>query len=282
MTGKAVELGALTVRRLLPVRGRRLIGSYCFLDRFGPLEFAGTKPMDVAPHPHIGLQTVTWLLDGEIVHKDSLDSECLVRPGQLSLMTAGRGIAHTEETPKENSGWLNGVQLWVALPDAARGMMPRYQCTREQARREVRGSVVTSILGTGSEGVQFHPGAVEDVAVQRGERTELGLEAGWEYGVLLMQGDTNVEGAELVRDTLYYVAPGRGEIAMASREGARVLLFGGPPFGEPVLMWWNFVARTAEEIDAARTAWERGEVFGEVKRYEGERLVAPALVLRPR
>ena len=116
----------MKIRRTLPARSRRLIGPWWFFDRFGPLTFAEGKPMDVAPHPHMGLQTVSWLLDGEVIHNDSLGCEGLARPGELNLMTAGRGIAHSEETPPKNTGRLNGVQLWVALPDAHRNGAPAF------------------------------------------------------------------------------------------------------------------------------------------------------------
>lgn len=119
---RELNLGHLAVSRALPVKNRRLVGPWCFLDRFGPLTFAEGKPMDVAPHPHIGLQTVSWLLDGEVLHDDSLGSESVLRPGAVNVMTSGSGITHAEQTPLQNSGRLNGVQLWVALPDAHRHM----------------------------------------------------------------------------------------------------------------------------------------------------------------
>ena len=118
--GRDIALGALTVTRVLPVKGRRLVGPWCFLDRFGPLTFADPSPMDVGAHPHMGLQTVTWLLDGEVVHYDSLGYESLLRPGGVNVMTSGAAIAHAERTPARNSGRLSGVQLWVALPDRDR------------------------------------------------------------------------------------------------------------------------------------------------------------------
>jgi len=117
---RETTLGTLKILRALPIREKRLVGAWCFLDRFGPLSFSDAKPMDVAPHPHIGLQTMSWLLQGEIVHKDSLGSEALLGPGGVNVMTSGGGIAHSEETPSKNSGFLNGVQLWVALPDSDR------------------------------------------------------------------------------------------------------------------------------------------------------------------
>lgn len=282
---RVVALGDLSVRRLLPVRERRLIGPFCFLDRFGPLEFTNAKPMDVAPHPHIGLQTVTWLFSGEIVHRDSLDSECLVQPGRLSLMTAGRGIAHTEETPASHTGHLDGVQLWVALPDASRAIDPLYQCTPEQPRRELPGGVITSLLGNllgaASAGRQFSPGIAAELAIHARAELTLPLDPVYEYGLLLVGGDAAAHGEELVRDTLYYLGSATGELAISSRTGARLILLGGPPFGETILMWWNFVARTSEEIAQAREAWERHEFFGDVTRYAGPRLPAPPFHARP-
>src|SRR5215468_5346223 len=126
LPARHTELGGLKILRALPRSQRRMVGAWCFLDRYGPLSFTGQKPMDVAPHPHIGLQTVSWLLEGEMIHHDSLGNEALMRAGQLNLMTAGRGIAHSEETPPANSGALSGVQLWVALPDDDRDVSPAF------------------------------------------------------------------------------------------------------------------------------------------------------------
>src|SRR5215510_13522902 len=120
LPARQTEVGSLRILRALPRRQRRMVGPWCFLDRYGPIGFSSEKPMDVAPHPHIGLQTVSWLVAGEIVHHDSLGCEALMRAGELNLMTAGSGIAHSEETPRQNSGQLDGVQLWVALPDEQR------------------------------------------------------------------------------------------------------------------------------------------------------------------
>lgn len=129
--GKTVMLGSIPVVRALPVRERRMVGPWCFLDRFGPMTFAEGKPMDVAPHPHIGLQTVTWLLDGEIQHDDSLGCAAVTRPGGVSVMTAGGGVAHTEQTPPANTHVLDGVQLWVALPDSDRNGPASFSATPE-------------------------------------------------------------------------------------------------------------------------------------------------------
>lgn len=269
-----VRLGELTVRRLLPVRGRRMIGPWCFLDRFGPLTFADQKPMDVAPHPHIGLQTLTWLFSGEVLHNDSLGNECMIRPEQISLMTSGRGIAHTEETPSANSGLLDGVQFWIALPEAHRRTEPSYLCTSNLHRSEFPGAISTAFAPptatySAMSGAEYrvHPRSSVDVPLERAH----------EHGLVLIQGDCRVEGEALVPNTLYYLAPGPASVSLASRDGARLLILGGAPFPEKILMWWNFVARDESEIHAARQAWEREELFGPVPSYRGARLAAPPL-----
>src|SRR5687768_8205412 len=147
LPARETELGSLRIFRALPRSQRRTVGAWCFLDRYGPLTFAAGTPMDVAPHPHIGLQTVSWLLDGEIVHHDSLGSEALMQPGQLNVMTAGHGIAHSEETPKANSGRLGGVQLWVALPDGHRNMVPVFDHYASLPLLDFPSGPVTLIMG---------------------------------------------------------------------------------------------------------------------------------------
>ncbi|HEV2665405.1 MAG TPA: pirin family protein, partial [Blastocatellia bacterium] len=146
--GRDTNLGALKILRALPIKGKRLVGPWCFLDRYGPYMFTEGKPMDVAPHPHIGLQTVTWLLEGEIVHHDSLGCEGLIRPGGVNVMTAGNGIAHAEETPSINGGVLNGAQLWVALPEAQRKISPSFQHIEKVPVVEMRGGFAQVFAGT--------------------------------------------------------------------------------------------------------------------------------------
>ena len=219
------SLGALKVLRVLPIRQKRLVGAWCFLDRFGPLSFSEAKAMDVAPHPHIGLQTVSWLLQGEVVHKDSLGNEALLRPRGVNVMTSGGGIAHAEETPPKNSGILNGVQLWIALPDADR----------------------------------HGPASFQHIAE------------------VLLTGDADIDGRSIDATGLWYLGTTRSVVEFKSRNGCRVLLIGGPPFPEKILMWWNFVARTPEEIAQARSDWQSHQRFGEVKAYRGARLAAPPL-----
>jgi hypothetical protein len=269
-----VQLGDLTVRRLLPIRERRKIGPWCFFDRFGPLQFTGQKPMDVAPHPHIGLQTLTWLFSGEIFHRDSIGSECMITPGQLSLMTAGRGIAHTEETPPRNSGRLEGAQFWIALPEVVRQIAPSYLCTKEPEQRDVRGATITDLI----PGQALHsPAAGCEVRLRPGAALELPLDPAYEYGLLLAQGDLNFEHTPLVADRLYYFGVGNDSLELRTQHGATALLLGGAPFPERILMWWNFVARNGAEIESARQGWEQGDIFGTVAGYRGARLAAPAI-----
>ena len=279
LPAKDVRLGDLKIRRVLPVRQRRVIGPWCFFDRFGPLTFAEGKPMDVAPHPHMGLQTVSWLLEGEIVHHDGLGSEGLLRPGELNVMTAGRGIAHAEETPPRHSGLLNGVQLWVALPGPERDTDPSFQHVTSLPSLEWRGGRVTLIMGElqglASAAHAFSPMVGADVTVHAGERLQLPLNPGFEHAVLVLAGDGSLEGTDLEPDTLYYIGMDRDEVGLDSRAGARILLIGGVPFGEPLVMWWNFVARTPDEIELARRDWIEHRRFADVKAYRGPRLDAP-------
>lgn len=274
-----VHLGALPVSRALPVRGKRLVGPWCFLDRFGPLTFADGKPMDVAPHPHIGLQTVTWLLDGEVMHDDSLGCESVARPGAVNVMTSGRGIAHAEQTPSEHSHRLNGVQLWVALPDAVRNGAPAFESIPRVPAVEARGGEIQvfagSLGGVASPAVFHSPIVGADLRVHAGEELEVGLDPAYEHAVLVLDGECSLDGTPLAPRKLHYLGVQR---ASACFRGGRVLLVGGLPFPEKILMWWNFVARSAEEIAEARADWEELRRFPEVTAYRGPRLAAPPLV----
>jgi hypothetical protein len=286
LPGRVTDLGGLPIRRLLPRSQRRLVGPWCFLDSYGPLTFTSGKPMDVAPHPHIGLQTVSWLLDGEVVHHDSLGGNGTAVPGVLNLMTAGRGIAHAEETPRRNGGRLRGLQLWVALPAASRETAPAFAQHRELPVVSRDGGRATILLGEmdgeGSPARHFSPIVGVDVAGEPDRQIVLPLEGEFEHALVLLEGGCRLLGQALAVDTLYYLGRGRRELAIeGAAEGYRALLLGGAPLGETVLMWWNFVARTTEEIVAAREDWEAGRRFGTVDAYAGPRLDAPPFKARP-
>lgn len=280
-TNREMFLGSLPIRRALPTRGRRVVGPWCFLDRFGPLAFAGGKPMDVPKHPHIGLQTVSWLLDGEVLHDDSLGSSAIVRPGGVNVMTSGRGIAHTEQTPASNTGRLDGVQLWIALPQAQRHQPPSFASIDEVPAFEAPGGIGRVFAGTMLEATSPAPHYSSligcDIGVHAGSQLDVPLDAAFEHAILLLSGDAAVNGQHLADATLYYLAPGPSEAGLGSHGGCRLLLIGGSPFEERILMWWNFVARTPEEIAEARADWEAHRRFGDVAAYDGPRLDAPEL-----
>lgn len=275
------SLGTLTIQRALPTRQKRLVGAWCFLDRFGPLSFSESKPMDVAPHPHIGLQTVSWLLQGEIVHNDSLGSEALLKPGAVNVMTSGGGIAHSEETPAKNSGLLNGVQLWIALPDADRHGPAFFQHIDEVPLIEQTGGIISvfagALLSSSSPAKHYSPILGVDITLHADSTVELPLDHSFEHAAMLLTGDAQVEGQAIDATSLWYLGTGRPSVEFKSSNGGRVLLLGGPPFPEKILMWWNFVARTPEEIAEARSDWQTHQRFGEVKAYRGSRLNAPPL-----
>lgn len=279
--GKTVMLGDIPVVRALPVRERRMVGPWCFLDRFGPMTFAEGKPMDVAPHPHIGLQTVTWLLDGEVQHDDSLGCAAVTRPGGVSVMTAGGGVAHTEQTPPANTHVLDGVQLWVALPDSDRNRPASFSATPEVPVIESPTGLIRVFSGTiggvTSPAPHHSPILGTDLEIHPGGALEVPLEPSWEHSVQVLRGTVFLEGEALGSEQLHYLGPGRSSVILSSTAGARVLLIGGPPFPETILMWWNFVARTADEIAAAREDWQHHRRFGGVKAYSGARLDAPPL-----
>jgi redox-sensitive bicupin YhaK (pirin superfamily) len=287
LEGREVHLGDLTVTRVLPLRQRRMVGPWCFVDRFGPLTFADQKPMDVAPHPHIGLQTVTWLLDGEILHDDSLGCEATTRPGGVSVMTAGSGIAHSEQTPRVNSHRLDGVQLWVALPNETRNSVPSFSAIEEVPLITAPGGQARvfagSAMGATSEAPHHSPILGLDIELWPNGSFEVPLIPGWEHAALVLRGEVAIDKAELAPQQLHYLGTQRQSAELTSRAGGRLLILGGPPFPEKILMWWNFVARTPDELIAAREDWIAHRRFPEVKAYWGPRLEAPSMAgFRPR
>lgn len=280
--GREVALGeSSVVRRLLPNLGRRLVGAWCFVDHYGPDDIAAEPGMQVPPHPHIGLQTVSWLLDGDVHHRDSRGSDQLIRPGELGLMTAGAAITHAEQSPVPHPALLHGVQLWVALPDTARYIAPSWEHHPHLPVLHDRGTTATVILGelggAASPGHVHSPLVGVDVALSPGADGLLPLESEFEYAVLVMSGSATVDGAALTPGTMIYLGCSRRDLALASMTGARVLLLGGVPFEEQIVMWWNFVARSNDEIEAAREEWIAGSAFGDVAGYDGYRLPAPDL-----
>ncbi|WP_418060466.1 pirin family protein [Pimelobacter simplex] len=262
MEPREVPLGgprAMPVRRTLPQRHRSLIGAWCFLDHYGPDLVSESGGMVVAPHPHTGLQTVSWLFTGEIEHRDSAGNVAMVRPGEVNLMTAGQGISHSEvSTP--GTTVLHGAQLWVALPEADRDSDPGFEhyAPDETSGEGWRARVfLGSLLGDSSPVRTFTPLLGAELVLDPGTTLRLPLDASYEHGVLVDLGSVTVAGVAARSADLAYVPTGADEVVLvAGDEGARLLVLGGPPFGEAIVMWWNFVGRTHDEIVAYREAWQ--------------------------
>ncbi|MFI5773515.1 pirin family protein [Streptomyces sp. NPDC051658] len=290
LTPRHVRLGESTeVRRLLPNLGRRMVGAWAFVDHYGPDDIAGEPGMQVPPHPHMGLQTVSWLHDGEVLHRDSLGSLRTIRPRELGLMTSGRAISHSEESPKSHARFLHGAQLWVALPDAHRHVEPHFQHHTDLPAVSAPGLTATLILGeldgTTSPGTAYTPIVGADIALTAGAEARLPLDPDFEYAVLSMSGQAEVDGVPVLPGSMLYLGCGRTELPLRGDTDAGLMLLGGEPFEEEIVMWWNFIGRSHEEIEEARQAWAEGSRFGEVHGYDGGRLPAPALppvALKPR
>lgn len=289
-------LRAMTVRRTLPHKDISLVGAWCFVDHYGPNRIGADGPgMDVAPHPHTGLQTVSWLFEGTIEHRDSGGVHGMVRPGEMNLMTGGSGVAHSEVSTPETTV-LHGVQLWLALPDSARHA-PRAFDHYEPASIDVpvvTGGATARVFIGALAGLEGTDGAASPVVVhtpllgaelvlQPNTSLTLALRPDFEHGILIDTGsltlaDDDGRTTPVAAAELAVIDAGPERIALtAGPDGARVLLLGGTPFEEEIIMWWNFVGRTNEEITTFREEWEAGsERFGQVEGYVGERARIPA------
>lgn len=259
---REVPLGgprAMRVQRTLPQRARSLIGAWCFLDHYGPDDLSERGGMQVPGHPHIGLATVTWLFEGEVEHRDTTGAVALVKPGEVNLMTAGDGVAHSEYSTAGTSV-VHGAQLWFALP-AALAAGPRRFEHAAPAMRRVAGAEVRVFVGDwlGSTGAPQAPTALigAEVRLPPGLRWEAAVDPDHELGVLVDSGEVRVEGLAATRSQLVALSPGRDSLVIeAGEEGARVLVLAGEPFPDPVTMWWNFVGRDHEDIVRARADWQ--------------------------
>jgi quercetin 2,3-dioxygenase len=288
LTGREVVLGGtrgMTVSRTLPNRDRRMVGAWCFLDYYGPDDLTTRPGMRVPPHPHTGLQTVSWLFAGEVLHRDSLGSTALIRPGQLNLMTSGHAISHAEETPAAHSPVLHGVQLWTALPDRYRHTEPHFEHHPDLPERTGNGTRTRVFLGAPSPARTYSPLYGAEVALDAGARDRLPLEPEFEYAALVVAGEVSVDGVLLSPGPLLYLGTGRRDVAVTADRPGRLLLLGGEPFEEQLVMWWNFVGRDHDEIVADREEWMAGSRFGTVHGYDGDPLPAPPMPttrLKPR
>ena len=294
---REVPLGgprARPVRRTLPQKQRSLIGAWCFVDHYGPDPVEKGAGMDVPPHPHTGLQTVSWLFAGEIDHRDSVGTFAPIHPGQLNLMTAGNGIAHSE-VATDATDVLHGAQLWIALPDPDRHVAPFFESYVPEPV-VVEGATLRvflgSLAGSTSSARVFTELLGAQLDVPASTTVTLDVRPDFEHGVLLDSGEIALNGHPVPLSHLAYVAPGSDTMTLtAGPTGATLLLIGGVPLGEQIVMWWNFIGRSHEEIVASRQDWQRDGAagmpgrFGVVDGYAGRPLPAPELPplrLRPR
>jgi redox-sensitive bicupin YhaK (pirin superfamily) len=272
---RAFEVGDGTeVRRLVPQRQLRTVGAWCFADHYGPDEVAGAAGMQVPPHPHMGLQTVSWLLEGAIVHRDSLGSLQRVGPRELSLMTSGDAISHAEESPPDGPPVLHGVQLWVALPESRRHGLPAYEHHTDLPQVTHGALTATVFLGTHagvtSPGTSWSPLVGMEVV---GDGV-LPLEPGWEHVAFALEGTAEVDGGVAEVGEVVQLGTGREDLQVAGH----VMVLGGEPLEEQLVLWWNFVCRNNDEVVQARADWESSSGrFGTVVGYPGPALSAPPL-----
>jgi redox-sensitive bicupin YhaK (pirin superfamily) len=260
------NLGGVEIRRLLPSRARRAVGSFVFLDHMGPVTFTPGQGLDVLPHPHIGLATVTYLLDGEIIHRDSLGSHQPIRPGEINWMTAGRGIVHSERTSWElrpTGSSLHGLQLWVALPKTHEEMEPSFQhypadALPETQKEGVRIRVlIGSAYGIGSQVRTLAPTFLIDVTMP--PACELAVPDTYEErAAYVVDGAVSSGGEHAESGRMLVFTPGT-QIAIRAESATRLILLGGGALDGPRHIWWNFVSTSEERIEQAKREWKQGD-----------------------
>ncbi len=278
-TVKLTTRTGIDIYRSLPHRSLRTIGAWCFIDHFGPT--SQEDAMSVAAHPHVGLQTVSWLFDGKVEHRDSLGSIQIIHPGQLNIMTAGRGIAHSELSAPD-AKIMHGVQLWTVIPDTFRNTAPIFDHYPDLPVIRKKGLKVRLIVGEfmneESEARIFSPLVGAEINLAPGSTYQLPLRPDFEYGALLVVGDIVIDAEEVPLTNLYYSAPGKSMLQISTVSGAKVLLLGGVPFLEEIVMWWNFIGRTHDEIVAMRDDWNlESDDFPYFVDKIGGRIPAPEL-----
>ena len=271
--------GGFSIARVLPSATRRTVGAWCFLDHAGPARFPPGQGMRVGPHPHIGLQTFTWMIEGQVLHHDSLGNRQLIAPGEVNLMTAGRGIAHSEESVGDQ-GVVHAAQLWIALPDAQRHCEPAFVHHASMPVARVDGFRATvlagSAFGLSSPVMLFSELIGVDFVADAATRTSVELQRDSEHAMLCLRGTARIDGQAIEPGALYYAPPGRDRVELACDGATQLLLIGGTPFDEAPLIWWNFVARTQAEIEQAAADWNAGRRFGDVPETTLARVPAPA------
>ncbi|MFD2052085.1 pirin family protein [Mesorhizobium calcicola] len=261
----AKDIGGFQVRRALPTAKRRLVGPFIFFDRMGPAILRAGQALDVRPHPHIGLSTVTYLFDGKIRHRDSLGTEMVIQPGDVNLMTAGRGIVHSERTPEELRGApmsVSGLQTWLALPDGKEEVAPVFENTAALRLPEIDAEGVSGRVVIGDfQGLRSPVRAdsetlYADMRLAPGASVKIPADAE-ERAIYTLEGEVSISGDVFPAERLLVFRPG-DEIVVSSETGAHFMLFGGASLGSKRYIWWNFVSSSKERIEQAKEEWKTG------------------------
>jgi len=260
---KVSDIGGFEVKRALPSLKRKLVGPFIFFDRMGPATFKPGEAIDVRPHPHIGLSTVTYLYDGTIRHRDSLGTEMVIAPGDINLMTAGRGIVHSERSPEETrqtARRMSGLQTWLALPDAKEEIAPTFENTAaaemgvlDDGKAHAR-VLIGSFHGASSPVSRYSDTLYVDVTLPAGGEIEITAEAE-ERAIYVAEGQIEIAGDTFAPDQLLVFRPG-DRIVVRSERGASFMLFGGASLGSRRYIWWNFVSSSRERIEQAKEEWK--------------------------
>ena len=279
LTPTTHDLGQFEVRRVLPAKSRSMVGPFIFVDQFGPAQLDLGSGMDVRPHPHINLATVTWLFEGAIDHRDSIGSFATIRPGQVNLMTAGKGIVHSERSPeaeRKAGPKLYGMQTWLALPDGREEIDPAFEAVTDLPVIEdghAKAIVIMGELWGERAPTTTHADTIyAEIMLEPGGMIPLEEDAD-ERAVMLVGGEASVDGHALTLYQLAVLQPGR-EMTLESRSGARVMLMGGEAFTTKRHAWWNFVSSSRERINQAEDDWREGR-FGTVPGEDGEFIPLP-------
>lgn len=285
ITPSTHDLGAFEVRRTLPSKARTMVGPFIFVDQFGPAHFDIGKGMDVRPHPHINLATVTYLFEGAIDHRDSLGTYATIRPGALNLMTAGKGIVHSERTPaaeRETGSPISGMQTWLALPDGKEEIAPAFEHVARDDLPLVESDGVSARVIMGSlwgatSPVTQHAGTIyADLLMNAGATIPIDAEAD-ERAILVALGSASLDGERLETHSLYILKPGQS-MTLRAETDARVMLLGGEAFATPRHVWWNFVSSSRDRINQAKDDW-RADRFPKVPGDDEEFIPIPQVPL---
>lgn len=269
------------ILRGLPQRALRRIGAWIFLDHLGPVPVTHAEQLHVHAHPHIGLQTFTWMIEGEIEHKDSLGYHETIHAGQINLMTAGNGIAHTEVSLNA-TGRLHSAQLWIALPDSHKNMAAAFENYPNLPILKHDESIHTVLVGTWqghTSAVKVHtPLVAVDILAKQDHQVTLSLNPDFEYGLMVLEGSFSLEQTNCDASVLVYLPKGQSEVSIDVPAASRILLIGGEPMQEELIVWWNLVARTQAEIEQAREDWQnQSERFGNLTLLGDGWLQAPII-----